>query len=68
MAKTEKTAEPAPLANTCGACAYIDARNPSDVFCRRYPPVIVPLAIGGCKCFYPNVALNEPACGEHKPK
>ena len=53
---------------SCGSCAFVDARNLNDVFCRRYPASIVVVREKGAdrvKTFYPNVHPMLDWCGEY---
>jgi hypothetical protein len=53
----------------CGNCIFLDAKNPSDIICRRHPPVIVIMREKGAdrvKQFIPNVHPFIDWCGEHK--
>ncbi len=60
----------APRQAACGTCRHVDARNPADVFCRRYPATVVVMRGKGrsedsVRLFYPNVHPVLDWCGEH---
>jgi hypothetical protein len=58
--------KPKPLAQACGSCVFIERSNPSDIFCRRYPPRLTPVQPAGYRSFYPNVHPELDFCGEHR--
>lgn len=59
---------------SCGSCVYIDKKNASDVFCRRYPATLIVMrekrdgdgkTIDRVRHFYPSVNPDLDWCGEY---
>ncbi len=65
--KPPVVAEPGSDGPRCGDCIFVDSNNPNDVFCRRYPPVLV--VMGDVpRQFFPSVNPARDWCGEHRAK